>query len=195
MSNKTLNVIISASLVIIFAGCLNLSQTSNNTAPTQTQLYGYFQLSGSIGCYGDPADTTLAGKYITAVYTLSMADDVTLMICVAAQESADTTISPSVLANKTINFYATNTAPTATGTYMDLSAIKIPTATTSTTNVFYVLGTSTPCPDGSTSKLVGYLDMTNFKTYKYIEAYDSCAGQLVGSAVSPEEAQRQIGVN
>ena len=193
MLHKTINTVITASLIFVLAGCLNLSENTNTAAQTQTQLYGYFQLAGSIGCYGDPADTTLAGKYITAVYTLSMADDNTLMICAAAQESSDTTISPSVLSNKTINFYATNTAPTATGTYMDLTAIKIPTASTSTTTVFYVLGTTTPCPDGSSSKVVGYLDMTNFKSYKYIEAYDSCAGQLVGSAVSPLEAQRQIG--
>jgi len=195
MSHKTLNIAISASLTVILASCLNLSETSNNTAPTQTQLYGYFQLAGSIGCYGNPADTALAGKYITAAYTLSMADDVTMMICVAPRESADTTIDPSVLSNKTINFYATNTAATGAGTYMDLTAIKIPTASTSTNSVFYVLGTTTPCPDGSSSKVVGYLDMTNFKAYKYIEAYDSCAGQLVGSAISPVEAQRQIGGN
>jgi hypothetical protein len=195
MKNLSLNLAITATLIFFIAGCLSLSDpktASNSAASTQTQLFAYYmagESSGtSVGCYGDPTDTDLAGLVYTVVYTMTMEDAYTLLVCVTVPTTNAGTVPISVIANKTVNFYGSNTAVNP-GANMDLTAVRLPLA--STTSAVYATGSTTPCPDGSTGKLVAEFDMTDFSPLVYIHAYDEC-GQAVGTAMSPFEAQRKI---
>ncbi|MEI6079300.1 MAG: hypothetical protein WCQ53_01500 [bacterium] len=193
MKQGLLALIITATVATLMTGCLELSDpksASNQAASTQTQLFAYYLVGDNkMGCYGNPDDTTLAGKVVTVTYTMAMEDANTLLICVAIPSTNGGTIPVSSLASKTINFYASNTASNP-GAVMDLTAIRIPVADVTTT-AFYVTGTSTPCPDGTATKLVGRLDLTDYLPLKYIQIYDEC-GTCAGTAVSPTEVQRQI---
>jgi hypothetical protein len=191
MKHLILNLTITATLILFTAGCLSLGDpksTSNSALSTQTQLFAYYMASENVGCYGDPNDPDLTGLVFTLVYTLTMSDPYTLLVCVTVPTTNAGTIPISVISNKTANFYGSNTVSNP-GENMDLSAIRLPLA--GNTTAVYTTGTSTPCPDGTAGKLVAEFDMTDLTALKYIVVYDEC-GTEVGMAMSPAEQQRQI---
>lgn len=191
MGNKTIKTLVTASIIIIFSGCLSLNDPAGSSnSGTQVQLFAYFiSDQNKLGCYGNPDDTTLSGKVVPIVYTLVMEDSNTMLVCVSVPSSNGGTVPSTVLANKTISFYASNTPSQTAGEGMDLSAHELPVADNSA--VFYIVGTGVTCPNMSASKLVGRLDVTQYLPLKYIKLYDEC-GTCVGTAMSPMEAQRQV---
>ncbi|MEI6093530.1 MAG: hypothetical protein WCQ47_07610 [bacterium] len=192
MSKKTTQAMATVSIILFLSGCLGLNDpTTSGSNGTQTKLFAYFiSDNNKLGCYGNPDDTTLAGKVIPIVYNLVMQDSNTVLVCVVVPASNGGTVPSTVLANKTITFYASNTPAVTAGEGMDLSAHELPVADQST--AFYVTGrTGTTCPNGTTGTLVGRLDVTQYLPLKYIKLYDEC-GTCVGSSMTPMEEQRQI---
>jgi len=124
-------------------------------------------------------------------YTLSIEDDYTLMVCVTVPSTDVGLIDPSVLAQKTVDFWATSTIPADVGVMAgDLTAARLPVG--EGTSVLYMTGSQSPCPNGQLSSyFVGYLDMTSFTALKYLMLYDPC-GMLAGAAESPFELERRM---
>ena len=193
MKKTIINTLFLGGLLLLVSSCLptNSSSSGSGSSSVETVLHAYFQLDGQVGCYGDPSDLELEGAIMHLAYTLSIEDDYTLMVCVTVPSTDVGLIDPSVLAQKTVDFWATSTIPADVGVMAgDLTAARLPVG--EGTSVLYMTGSQSPCPNGQLSSyFVGYLDMTSFTALKYLMLYDPC-GMLAGAAESPFELERRM---